>query len=214
MVASYRRRGTVAGQSAGVGRVPLGTVVTSGRGEGGSMTFGRVRALIFVAVLFVAGGIVVATAISRDSQATVTVVNDCAGGLVPAKTRMPERNEVTINVFNGTKTAGLAESVADEMKFRGFKIDKIATAPKQVNAIASINFGPMAIGAAYLVSANFLVDQAVMNFDIHRTDAEVDVTIGTQFEQLATTTEVNQSIAAIGNPPLPDGTCNAPGNKA
>jgi len=178
------------------------------------MTFGRVRALVFVAALFIAGGIVVATAIHHDSQAHPTVVVECASGQVQAKTRMPDsRSQVTINVYNGTKTVGLAESVADELKFRGYKIDKIGTAPKQVNQIAVIAYGPQAIGAAYLVSANFLVDQAVMNFDINRKDAEVDVTIGTQFEQLATTTEVNQSIAAIGNPTLPPGTCNAPGNK-
>jgi hypothetical protein len=178
------------------------------------MTFGRVRALIFVGVLFVAGGIVVATTIHRDSQANPVVVADCASGQVPAKTRMPDsRAQVTLNVYNGTKTAGLAETVADELKFRGFKIDKVGTAAKQVNQIAVIAYGPQAIGAAYLVSANFLVDQAVMSFDIKRKDAEVDVTIGTQFEQLATTTEVNQSIAAIGNPSLPAGTCNAPGNK-
>jgi hypothetical protein len=178
------------------------------------MTFGRVRSLIFVAVLFIAGGIVVATAIHRDSQANPVVVAACASGQVPAKTRMPDsRGDVTINVYNGTKTAGLAENVADELKFRGYKIDKVGTAPKQSNDIADIAYGPQAIGAAYLVSANFLVDQAVMNFDIKRKDAEVDVTIGTQFEQLATTTEVNQSIAAIGNPTLPEGTCNAPGNK-
>jgi hypothetical protein len=178
------------------------------------MTFGRVRAIIFVAVLFIAGAIVVITAINRDTQSHVVVVDECAGGLVPAKTRMPERNQVTVNVYNGTKTPDLAKSVADELKFRGFKIDKIGTAPKQADAIAVIAYGPGAIGAAYLVSANFLVDQAVMNFDIKRKDSEVDVTIGTQFEQLATTTEVNQSIAAIGNPLLPPGTCNAPGNKS
>jgi hypothetical protein len=46
-----------------------------------------------------------------------------------------------------------------------------------------------------------------MDFDIKRKGAEVDVTLGTQFQQLATTTEVNQSIAEIGNPTLPPGTC-------
>jgi hypothetical protein len=177
------------------------------------MTFARVRALIFVAVLFVAAGVVVLMTISRDTQTNVAAVNECPSPLVPAHTRMPERNQVTVKVFNGTKTVGLGDSVTTQLKFRGFKVLPPANAPKVVNQIAVIVYGPDAIGAAYLVSANFLVDQAVMDFEINRKGAEVDVTIGTQFEQLATQTEVNQSIAEIGNPPLPAGTCNAPGNK-
>jgi hypothetical protein len=35
------------------------------------------------------------------------------------------------------------------------------------------------------------------------------VILGTEFQQLATVTEVNQSIAAIGTPDLPEGTCEA-----
>jgi hypothetical protein len=37
----------------------------------------------------------------------------------------------------------------------------------------------------------------------------VDVVIGNQFRQLATETEVRQSIAALGNPEPPPGTCRA-----
>ena len=59
------------------------------------------------------------------------------------------------------------------------------------------------------MSAYFLVNQATMQFDIKRKGGEVDVILGTQFQQLATTTEVNQSIAIIGKPPLEPGTCEA-----
>jgi hypothetical protein len=38
----------------------------------------------------------------------------------------------------------------------------------------------------------------------------VDVVIGTKFKQLATTTEVNQALAALGQPELPPGACPAP----
>ena len=63
-----------------------------------------------------------------------------------------------------------------------------------------ITFGPDAVGASWLVSAYFLVDEAEMNFDRERNGAEVDVTLGGKFQQLATSTEVNQSIAAMGSP--------------
>jgi hypothetical protein len=172
------------------------------------MTFSRIRALIFVALLFIAAGVVVVMAVARDSQTNKAHGSTCAEGLVPARTHMPERNQVTINVINGTKTPGLAQQVAREFKVRGYKVNKIETATgKPVDQIAVIAYGPEAVGAAWLVSANFLVDEAEMDFDIKRKGVEVDVTIGTQYAQLATITEVNQSIAAIGNPLLPPGTC-------
>ena len=175
------------------------------------MTFARVRALIVVAVLFITGGVVVIMAIGRDTQTQASTGSACAGGLVPAKIKMPERNQVTLNVYNGTSKVGLAEQVGGEFKNRGFNIAKTETAPdnRKSDQIAVITYGPDAVGAAALVSAYFLVDEAKMEFDIKRKGAEVDVVIGTRFQQLATTTEVNQSIAALGNPQLPPGTCEA-----
>lgn len=175
------------------------------------MTFARVRALIFVAVLLISAGVVVIMAIGRDTQ-TQGQPDNCAGGLVPARLDMPERYEVTINVFNGTPRVGLAQQIGGEFKNRGFNIGKTETAAenKIYNEIAVITYGPDAVGAAWLVSAYFLVDEAVMNFQIERKGEEVDVIIGTRFQQLATSTEVNQSIAALGKPRLEDGTCEAP----
>ena len=176
------------------------------------MTFARVRALIFVAVLFITAGVVVIMAIGRDTQTRQSSSNPCPSGLVPAKIRMPERYEVTINVFNGTRKVGLAEDIGEEFKNRGFNVKKKGNLSGNKiydNEIAIITFGPQAVGAAWLISAYFLVDEAKMNFDIKREDAVVDVTVGGQFQQLATTTEVNQSIAALGNPELPEGTCEA-----
>jgi hypothetical protein len=174
------------------------------------MTFARVRALIVVTVLFITAGVVVFMAIGRDTQTQASAKAACPAGLVPAKIKMPERNAVTINVLNGTTTVGLAEKVALEFKNRGFNINKTETAPddRKTDQIAVITYGPDAIGAAWLVSAYFLVNEAKMKFDIKRKGAEVDVVIGTRFQQLATTTEVNQSIAALGNPQLEPGTCD------
>jgi LytR cell envelope-related transcriptional attenuator len=178
------------------------------------MTIAKVRALIFVAVLFVTAGIVVIMAIGRDTQTRQTHAAGCAAGEVPAHNDMPERNTVTLNVYNGTSLVGLAQDVGSQFKTRGFNIGKMDTAPakadgKPYDNIATIVFGPEAVGAAFLVSAYFLVDDATMQFDIKRKGAEVDVVLGTRFQQLATTTEVNQSIAVIGKPPLQPGTCEA-----
>jgi hypothetical protein len=175
------------------------------------MTFTRVRALIFVAVLFVTAGVVVLTAINRDTQ-NLPPADKCAPGDIRANISVPDdRNQVTINVFNGTARVGLADQIGGEFSNRGFTVAKMETAPdgKTYDGVAMITFGPDALGAAWLVSAYFLVDEADMNFDRERTGAEVDVTLGTKFQQLATSTEVNQSIAAKGSPELYPGTCAA-----
>jgi hypothetical protein len=174
------------------------------------MTFAKVRAMIFVAVLFVTAGVVVLMAISKDTQ-TLPVASGCLEGQVPANIKMPERDQVTINVYNGTPRVGLAEQVGGEFANRGFHVGKMESMPDggQYEQIALITFGPEAIGAAWLVSAYFLTDTAEHNFQLDRKGAEVDVTLGNKFQQLATSTEVNQSIAANGTPELEPGTCEA-----
>jgi LytR cell envelope-related transcriptional attenuator len=174
------------------------------------MTFTRVRALIFIAVLFVTAGVVVLTAINRDTQ-ILPPAEKCAPGDIRANITVPERYQVTINVFNGTSSVGLAEQIGGEFKNRGFNVVKMESTPdaKPYEGVALITFGPDAVGASWLISAYFLTDEAEMNFDRERTGAEVDVTLGAKFQQLATSTEVNQSIAQKGSPELYPGTCAA-----
>ncbi len=174
------------------------------------MTFARVRALIFVAVLFVTAGVVVLMAVNRDTQTRARANLECPPGLVPANIAPPERENVKLNVFNGTKTRGLAEKIGGEFKNRGFDVKKTGTAAgnKTYDEVAIIRYGPRAVGAAWLLRAHFLlVEEDPMEFDLKREDDVVDVIVGTRFQQLATTTEVNQSIAALGPPLLPPGTC-------
>jgi predicted dinucleotide-binding enzyme len=176
------------------------------------MTFARVRALIVVAVLFVTAGVVIIMAIERDSQTSASAQNTCGDGLIPAKIKMPDQSaDVVINVINGTSNVGLAQQVAGEFSNRGFKIHQTTTAPdaERTDEIAIIKYGPEAVGRAWLVSAYFLVDEAELRYDSKHQGNEVDVVIGSAFQQLATTTEVNQSIAAMGKPRLPEGTCEA-----
>jgi hypothetical protein len=175
------------------------------------MTFARVRALILVGVLFVTAAVVVIMAIGRDSQTRPRVNADCPAGLVPANLTMPNADQIVLNVFNGTNKVGLAQDIGREFTNRGFTVKKTGNVRgEEVEDVAVIRYGPLAVGAAWYVSAYFLVGAADMQFDIEREGAEVDVIIGLQFRQLATVTEVNQSIAAItvaGDVQLPAGTC-------
>jgi LytR cell envelope-related transcriptional attenuator len=174
------------------------------------MTFKRVRALIFVAVLFVTAGVVVILVINRDTQ-TRPVVAGCAPDEIPADIRVRERDQVTINVYNGTDKSGLAEQIGAEFRNRGFQVAKAETAAdgKQYDRIAVITYGPSGIGAAWLVSAYFLAGEAESDYRADRPGDDVDVVLGAKFQQLATSTEVNQRIADMGSPRLEPGTCEA-----
>ena len=118
------------------------------------MTFSRVRALIFVAVLFVTAGIVVIMAIGRDTQTQASHVQACKPGEIPAHNEMPEHNDqVKINVSTVPAGSAWPKTSAAQFKNRGFVVGKMATAPakadgKPYDNIATIIYGPEAVGAA------------------------------------------------------------------
>lgn len=174
------------------------------------MSLARVRALAVVSALFVCAVILMTMAILRDTQTAMTPVKGtgCPAGYVPADLRLPEEKNIKINVLNGTRQPGLGEQVAGEFRNREFNIVKPPTSDKKVyNGVATLRFGPKAVGAAHVLRAYFL-NQAETQFDIKRTDDVVDVVIGNRYRQLGTITEVNQSIGALGKPQLPKGTCD------
>lgn len=176
------------------------------------MTFTRVRALIFVGVLFLAAVFVVLTAINKDTQ-TQPKVEGCEPGQVRVNTAVLDEEEVILNVFNGTSRVGLAEQISSELANRGFNIGTIGTAPVVEGITYTqpgyITYGPQGVGAGWLVKAYFLVGELEETFVPDRTGPEVDLVLGSGFQQLSTSTEVNQRIAALGPPKAPSGTCAA-----
>ncbi len=174
------------------------------------MSFARVRALVVVGVLFVIAAVFVITAMVEDSQRDPKSAAGCPKDAVLVDLRLPNDNkDVKIKVYNGTKEAGLAESVGEEFGHRGFDVDKKReNSPKAMDGVALVRFGPKAVGNAWLVQAYFL-QKADTQFDPKRTNDVVDVVVGKQFQQLATETEVRQSLTQLGNPIAPAGTCSA-----
>jgi hypothetical protein len=131
----------------------------------------------------------------------------CSEGSVVANLALPEVRDVKINVYNGTDQAGLASQVAENFANRDFQVLDSADSETAVEEeVAVLRFGPQAVGAAHVLQAYFLNDVR-KEFDIEREDDVVDVVIGSRFQQLATETEVRQSIAALGNPVAPPNTC-------
>jgi len=177
------------------------------------MSFARVRALVVVGVLAVAAVVFVVVALVRDTQGDAVAGGGCPDGSPVANLTLPEDPEqVTVKIYNGTKVAGKADAVSNEFKNRRFRTEKPAENKKKVDGVAVMRYGPAAVGSAWLLRAYFL-GEAEAQYDAKRKGAVVDIVIGSNFQQLATTTEVNQSLAAQGEPKLPPGACLAPAKK-
>jgi LytR cell envelope-related transcriptional attenuator len=176
------------------------------------MSFARVRALVIIGVLAVAAVVFVVVALVKDTQQDA-IASGCPAGSVMADVSLPDNpDEVTIKVFNGTSTPGLAERVTNDFKNRKFKAQKPAENRKKFDGVAQLRYGPAAVGKAHLLKAYFLA-QAVPLYDAKRKGDVVDVVIGRQYKQLATTTEVNQSLVELGEPDVPPGACAKPDKK-
>ena len=176
------------------------------------MTFARVRALVVVSILVILAGVFVGYALIEDSQKGKSVAEKCPDGWKVVDLNLREAEDIKITVLNATDRPNLAGSVANDFSNRGFQVEKKGNAKTAVNGVAVLRYGPKAVGAAHLVRAYFL-DEAEAQYDPERTDDIVDVIIGKDFKQLATSTEVNQSLVeltAAGEPKLPAQSCPAP----
>ena len=177
------------------------------------MSFARVRALVVVGVLAVAAIVFVITALVRDSQGDEVTADNCPAGAPLADVTLPDDPaEVTVKILNGTNTPGLADSVTNEFKNRRFTVQKPAESKTKYKGVAEIRYGPDAVGRAQLLRAYFL-DQSKLEYNAKRKGAVIDIVIGSGFRQLATTTEVNQSLVEVGEPTLPPGACAKPAKK-
>ncbi|MEU3456009.1 LytR C-terminal domain-containing protein [Micromonospora sp. NPDC006766] len=169
------------------------------------------RALVVFGLLAVLAVVFVVVAILRDTQSKAGTARGCPKGWPLADVVLHEQKDVKINVLNGSGQPGLAGSIADDFRNRKFQVKKVDNA-KAVNGVAELRYGPKGVGSAHLLRAYFL-NEAKPVFDINRKDDMVDVVLGGGFQQLATTTEVNQSLGDLGSPVAPPGTCPAPADK-
>ena len=133
-----------------------------------------------------------------------TATRTCPPGAVPVSVELPERTDITVNVYNGTSRPGLGTEVAQELRTRGFHVARVA-ASDDPSAESVLRYGPDGLGAAWLLRAYF--PGARVDFDPGRRGATVDVIVGANFVNVPTTTEINQGIARLGQPVAPPGTC-------
>lgn len=168
------------------------------------------RAYLAIAVLAAVAVIAAVISVVRDTQADAAAGDGCRDGAIPANLTLPDvPGQVTLRVLDGTRNGGVAEQVTDDFKNRGFKVQPARKSRTKLDRVAIIQYGPKAVGAAQWIRAFFL-DEATTEFSTGRTTDVIDIVIGDQFRQLATFTEVNQSLAQLSGPTLPPGTCAAP----
>ncbi|MEU6076426.1 LytR C-terminal domain-containing protein [Micromonospora sp. NPDC047074] len=164
------------------------------------------RALVVVGLLAVLALVFVVVAMVRDTQGNAGLAGGCPEGWPMADVTLRENKDVKINVLNGTDRIGLAKEIADDFANRKFQVKKTGDEKKKIDDIAVLRYGPKGVGSAHLLRAYFL-DNAEYEYDAKRTDDVVDVVLGGGFQQLATTTEVNQSLGDLGAPVAPEESC-------
>jgi hypothetical protein len=178
------------------------------------MSFARVRALVVIGVLAVAAVVFVVVALVRDTQGDAVAESGCPEGAPLADVSLPDDpGDVKVRVLNGTSKSGLADNVSTDFKNRGFAVQKAGESRSKFDGIAIIRYGPKAVGDAQLLKAYFL-GEAKPQYSAKRADDVVEIVVGADYQQLATSTEVNQSLVELGEPEVPPGACAAPPEKA
>jgi hypothetical protein len=96
---------------------------------------------------------------------------------------------ISVRVFNATDTAGLAQSVAEDLQARGFVVDEIANDPteREVTGVGEVRHGPRGNDAAAFLA--LVLPDAGDYLDTRATE-QVDLVLGPEFAQLATPEEV------------------------
>jgi hypothetical protein len=166
---------------------------------------GRRRGHRQLTALVVAGAVVATTAgiavtLERPDQRTAAT-----GGLprVECDLALPDSPaEIRVRVLDGGAAAGLPSTAAAELRARSFTVLAGTTGGEPAAGVATLHYGPSAIGAAYLLRAAVHGD-VLMRFDPDRRDETIDLSLGPAFTRLATSTEINQNLVAAGEPSAP-----------
>jgi hypothetical protein len=102
---------------------------------------------------------------------------------------------LTLRVFNATDTAGLANTVAEALRARGFVVGEVAndSSGREVTGVGELRHGPRGNDAATFV--RLYLPQSGDFLDTRAT-ATVDLVIGPDFTGLAPQEDVDAALAA------------------
>ncbi|MDQ2755359.1 MAG: LytR C-terminal domain-containing protein [Actinomycetota bacterium] len=159
----------------------------------------RTAITLLVVVAMLAGAFYVASSYARNrtavpQAASCPTTSATASGTGKAKTptktpakptaKAPLPSQVTVNVYNATGRGGLAGDTARTVRARGFIVGAVANDPlkKPIAGTGELRYGPT--GRAAATVAHSLLPSAKTVLD-GRTDASVDLVLGTAFTALA-----------------------------
>ncbi|WP_331445100.1 LytR C-terminal domain-containing protein [Streptomyces xanthochromogenes] len=123
---------------------------------------------------------------------------------------LPKPAQITVNVYNATPRGGLAKSVADELKKRGFAIGKVGNAPTEYDKKVANN--GVLLGAPTAARGPFSVLGTQLAGTTQKTDTrdtpDIDLILGNTFANLNTPKDADTALAALAKPaPAPSGKC-------
>lgn len=181
--------------------LPAAAVRARGRRRGRRQMAG---VMVGVAVVATTAGITATSTFDRPLQGA-TAPGPAAVGLAASciLTLPSDPAGVRVRVLLGGAPAGQGDTTATELRERGFTVlSRTDGATNGPPGPTTLRYGPAAIGAAALLRAA-LIGDATLRFDPARSDDTVDLTLGTTFARLATSTEINQALVAAGAPSAP-----------
>jgi LytR cell envelope-related transcriptional attenuator len=150
-----------------------------------------VPALVLLVALFVLAAVVWWRVLHRGPEGSTAAA--CSGGSRPAVLSLDPRR-VKVRVYNATERAGLARSVADQLRKRGFSIAATSNDPlagtRTVSGVGELRYGSLGVDAAELLSWQL---PGIRLAEDPRTDGIVDVAVGPSYRRLATAAQVNQA---------------------
>lgn len=134
--------------------------------------------LIFILVLALAALGVWWSVLRQDQQHRAEQAQACATAQKAPPSLDPAT--VSVRVFNATDTAGLAQTVADELGRRGLQVAEVSndSSGRQVTGVGEVRHGPRGTGAAAYVA--LLMPGAGDYLDTRATD-QVDLVLGPDF---------------------------------
>lgn len=114
--------------------------------------------------------------------------------VIPADV-LPKPAKVKVNVYNATKTSGLAGQTAAEVEARGFVVAKVANDPvdKPITGVAQIRFGPKGEAGAQVLLIQVPGAELV---PLQRKGRTVDLAVGDAYAGLAPKDAVAAAMAS------------------
>jgi hypothetical protein len=166
---------------------------------------GRSRGRRQLTAVLAAGAVVATMGIAfawPNRGAAPTADRPAIGAGVSCVVALPDSpSKVHIRLLDGGAPAGMLATTVEQLRARDFTVLDGATG-RDPERVAALRYGPAAIGAATVLRASLHGDVA-MRFDLDRPDETIDLTVGPTWISVATPTEVNQNLAAVGQPSPP-----------